>query len=98
MSQKWETLSYGPLGELIENAGSERPDFSRVVDEVEHPSYYNQGKYEVLEVILDWGLGFLAGNVVKYLARAPHKGSELSDLCKARAYLERLIQEKLKEQ
>jgi hypothetical protein len=31
---------------------------------------------------------FLRGNIIKYVLRAPYKGSELSDLIKAREYLE----------
>ena len=58
---------------------------------VDHPPHYNTGKYEVIEVIEDWGLGFHAGNVVKYVARAKHKGCEIEDLKKARWYLDRLI-------
>jgi hypothetical protein len=34
--------------------------------------------------------GFLRGNVIKYLARYPHKGG-VDDLLKARDYLDRLI-------
>jgi chorismate mutase len=33
------------------------------------------------------------GNIVKYVARAPHKGNELQDLKKARWYLDRLIEQ-----
>ena len=58
---------------------------------VNHPPHYNTGEYEVIDVIEDWGLGFHAGNVVKYIARAKHKGNELEDLRKARFYLDRLI-------
>lgn len=36
-------------------------------------------------------LGFLAGNVVKYVARAGRKGDTLTDLQKAKWYLDRLI-------
>ena len=38
-------------------------------------------------------IGFLEGNVIKYLTRAPYKGNEVQDLEKARWYLERLIKE-----
>jgi hypothetical protein len=70
------------------------PRWSAIVDEVEHPAHYNVGKYEVLDVVLDWKLDFLLGNVVKYVARAAHKGNELVDLCKAREYLNRAIKER----
>lgn len=63
---------------------------------VNHPKHYNPGQIEVIDAIEDWGLGFHAGSVVKYVARAPHKGAELEDLCKARWYLERLIAQKQK--
>ncbi len=54
---------------------------------VNHPSHYTTGKYEVIDVIADWKLSFCEGNVVKYTARAKHKGKELEDLQKARFYL-----------
>ena len=64
-----------------------------MIDIVEHPSHYNTGKYEVIDVIEDWGLGYHKGNVVKYIARAGKKqnNSELADLKKAAWYLKREI-------
>lgn len=56
-----------------------------------HPKHYNHGKYEVIDVIEDWKLGFNLGNVVKYLARADHKGTPTPDLYKALFYLNREI-------
>jgi hypothetical protein len=56
-----------------------------------NPSYYRRGTIEVWDFIVDQGFGFLAGNVVKYLARAGHKGDKLTDLRKAKAYLDKLI-------
>lgn len=61
-------------------------------DSINHPAHYNAGKIEVIDAIEDWGLGFHEGNVVKYVARAKHKGRELDDLKKARWYLDRAIQ------
>jgi len=49
---------------------------------VDHPRHYNHGTIEVIDVIEDWRLGFHAGNVIKYLARAGHKGSKMQDLQK----------------
>lgn len=67
---------------------------------VEHPDYYGGGNnpYEVIKVIEAWGLGFVLGNVVKYVARAGKKpgNSELQDLKKARDYINKRI-EKLEE-
>ena len=61
-------------------------------DAVNHPSHYTTGKIEVIDAIEDWKLGFHEGNVIKYVARAKHKGRELEDLKKARWYLDRVIQ------
>lgn len=67
-------------------------------DMINHPSHYNTGKIEVMDAIEDWGLDFCEGNVIKYVARAKHKGNELEDLNKAHWYLERLIERKLIEE
>jgi len=56
-------------------------------DMVNHPKHYNAGKFEVIDVIDDWKLNFARGCVVKYVARAQHKGTELEDLKKAAWYL-----------
>ena len=60
---------------------------------VDHPSHYNIGKYEVIDVIEDWRLGFHLGNAVKYIARAGHKDAMKAkeDLEKAIWYIERTI-------
>lgn len=59
---------------------------------VERPSHYIEGrKYEPWDVIEDWDLGFLLGNVVKYVARAGRKENEIEDLVKARVYLTKAI-------
>jgi len=62
-------------------------------DSINHPKHYNAGKFEVIDVIDDWKLGFALGNTVKYIARAAHKGSELEDLKKAAWYLNHRIEE-----
>ena len=60
-------------------------------DMVNHPPHYTFGKYEVLDVIEDWNLGYNRSCVIKYLARAGKKQDELEDLKKARFYLDREI-------
>lgn len=60
-------------------------------DSVNHPSHYTRGGVEVIEAIEAWGLEFRLANVVKYVARAGHKGDALEDLRKAKWYLEREI-------
>lgn len=54
----------------------------RVDDSVVRPSYYKVGKFEVIDVIIDWRLDFVSGNVIKYVARAGRKGSKSEDLKK----------------
>jgi hypothetical protein len=61
------------------------------VDPVDHPKHYTFGRFEVIDVIEDWDLGFHLGNSIKYIARAGKKGDALEDLRKARWYLDRCI-------
>ena len=58
---------------------------------VDHPSHYYMGKFEAIDVIEDWNLGFNLGNTVKYISRAGHKDNILQDLKKALWYLDREI-------
>ena len=60
---------------------------------IDHPDHYNQGKFEVIDVIEDWGLDFCLGNAIKYIGRAgkKHKDKEIEDLKKALWYIERRI-------
>ena len=62
-----------------------------LLDDVNHPGHYTLGNIEVYDFIKAWELSFAEGNVVKYVVRAPHKGTELKDLKKARWYLDQLI-------
>jgi hypothetical protein len=60
-------------------------------ERIDHPAHYTFGAIEVIDAIEAWELGFHLRNVVKYVARAAHKGDQLADLKKARWYLEREI-------
>lgn len=60
-------------------------------DDVSRPAHYTMGNIEVFDFIKAWDLSFAEGNVVKYVVRAPYKGSHLKDLKKARWYLDQLI-------
>ena len=64
-------------------------------DDVNHPDYYNDGKFEVIDVIEDWNLDFNAGNVIKYIARAKlkhtSKAEQKKDLKKALWYVQRML-------
>ena len=59
---------------------------------VNHPNHYNIGKFEVIDVIEDWQLGFALGSAIKYIARCEHKENKLQDLKKASWYLQREIE------
>lgn len=59
---------------------------------VDHPAHYHAtSSVEVIDAIEAWDLGFSLGNAVKYIARAMHKDSPITDLKKARWYLDREI-------
>lgn len=62
------------------------------LDSINHPKHYTFGEIEVLDAIEDWELGFHLGNVIKYVARAKHKGKEIEDLQKAKFYLDRYLE------
>lgn len=53
-------------------------------------AHYKALEPQPWDVIHSWGLGFLDGNVVKYVARYRSKGG-IEDLQKARHYLDKLI-------
>jgi hypothetical protein len=61
---------------------------------VNHPSHYNVGKIEAIQVIEDWQLGFHLGNAVKYICRAGRKDGNTAqqDIEKAIWYLKRFIE------
>jgi len=64
-------------------------------DNVNQPSHYTSGNIECLDYIEDSlgedkYLGFLQGNVVKYMHRWPHKNG-VEDLKKAHYYLGRMV-------
>ena len=64
------------------------------METINHPSHYAEGrKYEPIDVIEDWELGFCLGNAVKYISRAGRKNPDayIEDLKKAIWYIEREI-------
>ncbi|WP_336647785.1 DUF3310 domain-containing protein [Microbacterium sp. MMO-10] len=56
-------------------------------DAVEHPAHYTSHPSGVEVIQITRHESFLRGNVIKYVMRAPHKGSEVEDLRKAAQYL-----------
>lgn len=59
-------------------------------EKVVHPAHYNKG-IEAWDYIVSHNMGFLDGNVIKYITRYKHKNG-LEDLYKTRQYLDKLIQ------
>lgn len=90
----------------VEDYVKERFEMKNTVDEydfarnnepdlVNHPSHYETGKFECIEVMeealgRDVVKGFCIGNAFKYLYRAKRKNG-LEDLKKAQWYLNRVI-------
>jgi len=57
------------------------------------PDHYQQGSIEVWDFIIDQQLGYLEGNIIKYITRAGKKDNEskFDDLLKAQAYIHKLV-------
>jgi hypothetical protein len=53
--------------------------------------YENGQGYDVIDFVKHYDLNFNRGNIIKYVARASKKGTELQDLKKAMDYLQREI-------
>lgn len=67
-------------------------------DAVNHPSHYTNGSVECIDAIkasmgYDKFVGYLKGNIIKYIWRYELKANPVQDLEKAQWYLNRLIQE-----
>lgn len=73
-------------------------DFISIVQNLKrdpiNPEHYGSSEdiYEPIKVINAWNLGFNLGNVVKYIARLGKKDEALTELKKARKYLDYEIQ------
>ena len=53
--------------------------------------HYQKGEIQPWDFILSQKMGFLEGNVIKYVTRYRHKNG-IEDLKKARHYLDKLIE------
>ena len=63
------------------------------MNKIDHPQHYGgkDNPYEAIKVIEAWQLGFCLGNTIKYISRAGLKDDAITDLKKARWYLDREI-------
>lgn len=79
------------MGADAETLNQWTPAPALVADPINHPSHYTASPYEAITVIESVGSGYCRGNALKYLCRAPHKGTEAADLRKAAWYVRRLV-------
>jgi hypothetical protein len=63
----------------------------KAMDMVNSPGHYKVGGIETIDFIEAKNLGYLLGNVVKYVSRADHKGNRLEDLKKAQWYMNKAV-------
>lgn len=89
---------YEKLNQQVEEDMAKEKAKSQEKDIINHPEHYTKGGIEVREFIDSWHLDFNSGNVIKYVVRAPYKGTELQDLKKAQNYLNHLIELKEKKE
>jgi hypothetical protein len=73
----------------------ERPKSEALPDRVNNPAHYGKGSIECIDYIEDFlseeeFIGYLRGNIAKYLHRWRYKNQE-EDLLKSQWYLNRLI-------
>ena len=68
------------------------------MEKINHPEHYKGNKYEAIDIIDDYQLGFNLGNAVKYILRAGKKGDTAEDLKKAKWYIEHEICKLMNEQ
>ena len=89
-----------PTEKVEFTSGGEDPNSQVILDS--SPAHYTRGDIECIDAIgsmLDGyentppTVAFMAGNVVKYMWRAPLKGSALDDYKKAADYLGRIIKQ-----
>lgn len=68
------------------------PEPSKATDRQVGGDHYKRAPQNMQpwDIIDAWGLDFYAGNVLKYILRAKHKGG-VEDLQKARHYLDKMI-------
>ena len=67
------------------------PSETEKFDEVERPAHYVKNGFEVANIIEAFNLNWRMANVIKYALRHQDKQNPLTDLKKARWYLEREI-------
>ena len=67
-----------------------------MADAVNHPPHYTSHPSGVECIVVVEHMGFCLGNAVKYIWRADLKGDAIEDLQKARFYIEREIERRIR--
>lgn len=85
-----------PMKHFMDDHGEHRMDLSSIdIDPVNHPSHYETGKFECIDVMvetmgIDATMEFCVCNAFKYLYRHKRKNG-IQDLEKAKWYIEKYI-------
>lgn len=84
------------VGQLKILDGQRRVFMSHNDNEINSPSHYTKGGIDTIDFMeakmtFEEYIGFMRGNVIKYISRSSFKGQEIKDLKKAAWYLNRLI-------
>jgi len=61
-------------------------------EQIEYLEHYTKGGIETWDYIVSWDMGYLDGNVIKYVTRYRFKNNPMQDLYKAKQYIEKLIE------
>jgi len=84
----------GQREQIMSNLEEQQEAGRKVSSDVTRPAHYGgeSNPFEPIKIIEHYQLGFHLGNAIKYLLRAPLKGSYRDDLAKAAWYLQREIE------
>lgn len=81
------------LSPAVGSAGPELVDVPAPASETQvGGNHYRRFKIQPWDIVDEYELGFYAGNALKYLLRAGHKGAKVQDLKKCRHYLDKMIE------
>lgn len=64
-----------------------------MTDPVNHPTHYQRGGLEAIQVIEAFQLDYHLGNATKYILRLGHKDNAIQDAQKAAWYINRWIEQ-----
>jgi hypothetical protein len=80
-----------PTGVAEQTAVKKDDFYDPFTVKIHHPEHYNKG-IECWDYIISHNMGFLEGNIIKYITRYKLKNGR-ADLLKAKEYLDKLLEE-----